>query len=77
MMSRPLLVRGVIGKMTFLMEQDIPEIQERLKQGGHPKIIQEYELTDFIRADWSNQDTFYGRVVMPGYNYDLRLGALK
>lgn len=80
MTTIPYLLRETDGKMTVILEQDIPEIKAALeaskvgRERPVTRLIQEYELSTYLRG-WHKRDTFYGRIVAPEFEYDPRLGA--
>lgn len=76
MQTYPMMVRQINGKITALLESDIPEIEHRLEtEGYNTRIIQEYDFSVFQRKEFRQLKEFHHRIVVP-YKYDERLGVI-
>ena len=75
LISRPMLTRTSDGKVTALLEQDLPEIKQLLDIEHDGRLIQQFEFTTYPRKSVS-ETLFAGRAVYD-FAYDPRLGVME
>jgi CRISPR-associated endonuclease/helicase Cas3 len=76
MQTFPMLTRDPDGKITALLEKDLPDIQVALEKAKYDgRVVANWDFTLYPPKNLKSLSIFKGRAVVP-YTYDPRLGVL-